>query len=174
MDLNLEAFLFWPFAAGLIVSAIGVILFHNPVSAALSLVITIVFMAALFILLQAYYLAAIQILVYAGAVMVLFLFIIMLLDIKADQIKATTPINLIAGGVLILLAIAIGYKLFANPENWSSHINLTLADPTPSGIKEIGLDLFKKYMLAFQITGLLLLSAAIGVVLISKKSEPQS
>ncbi len=171
MDWNLESILFWPFAIGLIASALGVILFRNPVSAALSLVVTIVFMASLFILLQAYYLAAIQILVYAGAVMVLFLFIIMLLDIKADQLKATTPINLIGGGVLILLAVALGYRHFVNPENWAPHINLTLADPTPSGIKEVGLDLFKNYMLPFQITGLLLLSAAVGVVLLSKKSE---
>jgi NADH-quinone oxidoreductase subunit J len=171
MDWNLESILFWPFAIGLIASALAVILLRNPVSAALSLVLTIVFMAALFILLQAYYLAAVQILVYAGAVMVLFLFIIMLLDIKADQIKATTPLNLIGGGVLTLLALVIGYRLFAKPENWAPHINLSLAEPTSSGIKEVGLGLFQKYMLAFQITGLLLLCAAMGVVLLSKKTD---
>ncbi|MCS7063729.1 MAG: NADH-quinone oxidoreductase subunit J [Methylacidiphilales bacterium] len=171
MEFNLEAFLFWPLAIALIISATAVILLRNPVSAALSLVLTIVFMAALFILLQAYYLAAIQILVYAGAVMVLFLFIIMLLDIQADKNQLITPLHLIGASLLTILSLILGYRAFASTPIWAQYFNLTLADRTPAGIKEIGLELFQKHMLPVQITALLLLAAAIGVVLLSKKEK---
>src|ERR1700677_774664 len=94
---------FWLFSALMIGFAIMVVVQRNPVASALSLVVSFIGLASLFVLLDAYFIAIIQVLVYAGAVMVLFLFIIMLLDLKAEERR---KINLVAytGGVLVAVA----------------------------------------------------------------------
>lgn len=80
----MEPIFFWVLAVGLVVSAIGLVAFRNPVTSAVCLVVTLVMEAALFVTLEAYFLAVVQVIVYAGAVMVLFLFVIMLLDVKEE------------------------------------------------------------------------------------------
>ena len=102
----MPAFPFYTFAAIMLIFGFMVILSKNPVSSALSLVVSFVGLAALFIGLNAYFIGVVQVLVYAGAVMVLFLFIIMLLDLKAEKAKS---LNLIAvgGGVILVIAFVI-------------------------------------------------------------------
>src|ERR671936_1604417 len=94
-----ESVVFWIFAVPLIVSALGVIAAKNPVNAAMSLVVSFFFLAAMYVLLVAHLLAFMQVLVYAGAIMVLFLFVIMLLT-TADEEFARTRVKLMQmGGV---------------------------------------------------------------------------
>src|SRR5689334_20714627 len=100
--MDVEAIFFWIFSIGMIGSGLGVILNRNPVASALCLVSTFIFLSALFVLLHAFFLAAVQILVYAGAVMVLFLFIIMLLDLKAEQRQPLRLPTFIGGFLLVV------------------------------------------------------------------------
>src|ERR1700751_3407658 len=98
----MSPFLFWVFALLMLVFGAGVIVSRNPVASALNLVVSFLGLAALFMSLDAYFIAIIQVLVYAGAVMVLFLFIIMLLDLRAERMR---EINwpAAAGGIAVAL-----------------------------------------------------------------------
>src|SRR5687767_15856681 len=89
--------LFYVFAALALLCGVLVLLSRNPVTSAMFLVLTIASLAGLFVLLHAFFLAAIQILVYAGAVMVLFLFVIMLLDLKAEERRKIKAFGLVGG-----------------------------------------------------------------------------
>jgi NADH-quinone oxidoreductase subunit J len=140
---------------------------RNPVTSAMFLVLTIVSMAGLFLLLHAYFLAAVQILVYAGAVIVLFLFVIMLLDVKEEERRKIKTAGLIAALAAIAAIGAIFFKVFAA----NTH-NLTagLAAPTLEGsTAPLGKLLFTQYLLPFEILSVLLLVAMVGVILLSKK-----
>src|SRR6476660_1591075 len=95
--------LFWIFSLLMLIFGAAVIFLRNPVSSALSLVVSLVFMAALFVTLDAFFIAVIQVLVYAGAVMVLFLFIIMLLDIKTEEGKKLNVPAIVSGVLLAAL-----------------------------------------------------------------------
>src|SRR5438552_12598807 len=102
----MSPFLFWIFALLLLIFGAAVIFNRNPVASALSLVVSFLALAALFISLNAYFIGIIQVLVYAGAIMVLFLFIIMLLDLRAEELR---KINWVAsaGGVAVALALIV-------------------------------------------------------------------
>src|SRR5437868_15313447 len=103
-------FLFWIFALMMLVFGGAVIIYRNPVASALSLVVSFLALAALFISLDAYFIGIIQVLVYAGAIMVLFLFIIMLLDLRAEELR---KINWIASGGGVAVALALTVQIFA-------------------------------------------------------------
>ena len=104
----MEGFFFYPFSGLAVIGALALILFRNPVSSAMSMVGSFLGLAALFIGLNAYFVGIIQILVYAGAIMVLFLFIIMLLDLKAEERKKKfNPMMLAAGGFIPLIFILV-------------------------------------------------------------------
>jgi NADH-quinone oxidoreductase subunit J len=138
---------------------------RNPVTSALFLVLTIISMAGLFVLLHAFFLAAVQVLVYAGAVMVLFLFVIMLLDLKEEERRKVKKLGLVAGLISISAIVFIFIRsLFdANP---GKH----LPGPTAEGATiPLGKLLFTNYLLPFEIVSLLLLVAMVGVILLSKK-----
>ena len=137
---------------------------RNPVANAMFLVLTLLSMAALFVLLNAFFIAAIQILVYAGAVMVLFLFVIMLLDLKAEARRRFSRVA-VGFGVLGVAAFA-GLLL------------VTLHQGTPRAAAPahlqgstavLGRELFTNYLLPFEIVSLILLVGMIGVVLLSKR-----
>ena len=128
------------------------------------LVLTIASLAGLFVLLHAFFLAAVQVLVYAGAVMVLFLFVIMLLDLRAEERRRIK----IAGIVLGLLSVGAIIAIF-----FQSLLRSPLAvSNTPSlegSTLPLGKLLFTQYVLPFEIVSVLLLVAMIGVILLSKK-----
>lgn len=142
-----------------------VIVNHNPVASALSLVLLFVFLAGLFVLLEAFFLAAIQILVYAGAVMVLFLFVIMLLDIKASERRKFRWLGIIGGLVIVAALVWELAFILIQP------IQPLATGPAgfQAGLKDVVKPLFANYMLPFEVTALLLLVAMIGVILLSKK-----
>jgi NADH-quinone oxidoreductase subunit J len=137
---------------------------RNPVTSAMFLVLTMGCLAGLFVLLHAFFLAAVQVLVYAGAVMVLFLFVIMLLDLKAEERYKLRLGGLLAGLVAVGALLAIFFQTLA-------HAQLTAeAKPTiEGGTLPLGRVLFTQYLLPFEIVSVLLLVAMVGVTLLSKK-----
>ncbi|HUJ08513.1 MAG TPA: NADH-quinone oxidoreductase subunit J [Verrucomicrobiae bacterium] len=163
--MNVHDILFWFFSIAMLLCGVGVIASRNPVNSAMFLVVLFFFMAGLFVLLEAFFLAAIQVLVYAGAVMVLFLFVIMLLDIKASErrkfrVFAVFGAVAVAGALVWELGIILGQPLKPLASNTGEF---------HGGLKDVVSLLFTHYMLPFELTALLLLVAIVGVVLLSKK-----
>lgn len=186
-------FLFFLFAAITLGFAFNVVLSRNPVTCALSLAVSFVGLAALFISLDAYFLGVIQILVYTGAVMVLFLFIIMLLDIKKEEAKKAN-LPAVAGGILlaVLMMLQIATLLNSFPAGretvGSKRLLLKEAAESPdlttiatihrdleAGVlpdaKLVGLTLFNEYGFHLQAIALLLLVGTVGVVVLSKRDR---
>lgn len=165
--MELSDILFYVFAAMTLLCGVLVIanpFSRNPVTSAMFLVLTIISMAGLFVLLHAFFLAAVQILVYAGAVIVLFLFVIMLLDLKAEERRKIKFFGVAAGIISVGAILAIFLKnLRRTPLNES---------PSPTiegGTEPLGHLLFSNYVLPFEVVSVLLLVAMVGVILLSKK-----
>src|SRR5437763_690427 len=166
--MELADILFYAFAAMTLLCGALVIanpFSRNPVTSAMFLVLTIISMAGLFVLLHAFFLAAVQILVYAGAVIVLFLFVIMLLDLKAEARRKIKAFGLIAGVIAVgsILALFLTSLRFTPLAGSSS--------PSIEGdTAALGRLLFTQYVLPFEVVSVLLLVAMIGVILLSKKN----
>jgi len=167
----MQDFFFYLFAALTLVPALSLVLSRNPVNCAMYLILSILGIAGLFVTLQSYFLAALQILVYAGAVVVLFLFIIMLLDVT-EASKKKFPKWTLGFSVAGALVLAFGVYQFSVGEGSLPEVYLP-ADHTPVGSDPVafGHSLFGHYMLPFQVAGYLLLIAMIGVIWLSKKSQ---
>ena len=157
--------LFYLFAVLTLSCGLMVLFSRNPVTSAMFLVLMIVSMAGLFVLLHAFFLAAVQILVYAGAVMVLFLFVIMLLDLKEEQGRKINIFGAATGAISVLGILGIIMKLI-----WTSNPTENLPVPELEGATvPLGNALFHQFALPFEILSLLLLAAMVGVILLSKK-----
>ena len=161
--------LFWVLSILMLVSAGCVVAFRNPVNSAMSLVLCFLALAALFITLDAFFIGIIQILVYAGAVMVLFLFIIMLLDLKKEA-RRTLNIAALAGGLTVLggFVVLLAHVIRSFPA--AGETFPALAGNGYSDVSEIGRALFSNFNLPFQVIGVLLLVSTIGVVILSRRS----
>ena len=168
---GVEDVLFYVFAALTLLCAVLVIanpFSRSPVTSAMFLVLTIISMSGLFVLLHAFFLAAVQILVYAGAVMVLFLFVIMLLDLKEEARRKIKLFGFVAGAVSVGIILFVFIKSMTDslfpPESKVDHV------PRLEGeTYALGKLLFTQYTLPFEIVSVLLLVAMIGVILLSKK-----
>lgn len=180
--------LFYLFSGIALVFGALVVVCRNPVASALSLVVSFVGLAALFIGLEASFLGIIQILVYAGAVMVLFLFIIMLLDIRAEEHRRVRAPAVVAGLALAIifagqLAIVLGHHEFGRQTAADAPLRLaqaarseklpTIKTDLEAGVlpdtKLVGRTLFQRYGFQIQLVGALLLAGTIGVVVLSKR-----
>ena len=164
----MPALLFWIFAALMLVFGAAVVLNRNPVASALSLVLSFLGLAALFMSLDAYFIGIIQVLVYAGAVMVLFLFIIMLLDIRAEERR---KLNLVAvvGGAAVALALFVQIYLVVGQLRGADQTAPALPPGATDDVRHVGLLLFGSYNLPFQVIAVLVLVATIGVIVLSKR-----
>ena len=166
--MGLSDILFYVFAAATLLCGVLVVanpFSRNPVTSAMFLVLTIASMAGLFVLLHAFFLAAVQVLVYAGAVMVLFLFVIMMLDLKEEERRKIKLYGLVAGLVCVGVIGTIVLKAV-----WDTHPGAGLAAPQlEGGTIPLGRLLFTQYLLPFEIVSVLLLVAMVGVILLSKK-----
>lgn len=173
--------LFYFFSLVALAAALVMVLNPNAVGGAMAMIVSFVATAALFVLLEAYFLAIIQVLVYAGAVMVLFLFIIMLLDVdkvetayRFDRIGTLAAVCgfLLLGSMLVVglssthLPVPPTELVASNPDQVSQGSGI----PFTSSSKSFGYSLFTKYMLPFQLVGFLLLAAMLGVIVISKRA----
>ena len=167
----MSPFLFWIFALLTLIFGAVVVINRNPVASALSLVMSFLGLAALFMSLNAYFIGIIQVLVYAGAVMVLFLFIIMLLDLRAEEARR---INWLASAAGLAVALILLGQILSVIGNFKiAHTTFpTLPATTIDDVRNVGAALFRNYNLPFQIVGVLVLVATIGVVLLSKR-EPR-
>jgi NADH-quinone oxidoreductase subunit J len=158
---------FWLFSAIMLGFACAVVVNRNPVASALSLVVSFVGLAALFFMLDAYFIGTIQVLVYAGAVMVLFLFIIMLLDLKAEERRKFNTSVLIGGLIVFAAFFAQLYAVIQQVP--LGHQPFPALPDRLDDVHNIGFLLFSNYNLPFQVVGVLLLVASVGVVILSKR-----
>lgn len=168
--MSAEQIFFFIFGAVSLIGAISVISFRHPIYSALSLIVTFFAQAGLFVLLGAHFVAAVQVIVYAGAIMVLFLFVIMLLNLGTLKVK-----GVLAGkmkGVAIVLGLLLAIEGIYIATTVSSN---EIAADTSYNIKDIGELLFSKYLLPFEVTSLILLAALIGViVLVKRENQPDN
>lgn len=171
----MELVVFIGAAAMVLAGALGVVLRSNPVHAALSLVLTLFGIAVMFISQEANFLAAVQVIVYAGAIVVLFLFVIMLLgvdkieDVRTEPIKAQRQLALIVGvGILALIATAVikGRDTLAGS---GPGIDVpSVADPD-ANTRQLSRVIFSDYVVAFEVTSVLLVIAVVGTVLLARR-----
>jgi len=159
--------LFQVFAAVAIASAVLAVTRKNAVASAMWLVLMFFSLASIYVLLEAYFVAVVQVLVYAGAIMVLFLFVIMLLDLRDEELKILGSPDfqkwglLVAGGFLALSVAVI----------WSSraHFQLPEGGGPDGGAGAIGSVLFNRWLLAFEVTNILLLDPILSAVILTKR-----
>jgi NADH-quinone oxidoreductase subunit J len=163
-------------AAMVLVGALGVILRSNPVHAALSLVLTLFGIAVMFVAQEAHFLAAVQVIVYAGAIVVLFLFVIMLLgvdrseDIRIEPFKVQRPLAAIVGlGVIGLVAASIVASRDAIGGGSGSLDTPTSTGNGDSNIRQIAESVFGDYVVAFEVTSILLVVAVVGTVMLTRR-----
>jgi NADH-quinone oxidoreductase subunit J len=160
-------FFFYLLATVAIVSAVLVITRRNPVHSAISLIFTLLALAGLYLMLYAPFVAGVQIILYAGGIMVLFLFVIMLVNIeraqREEQFNHQWHIGILASLVLGILFVYVykrGSTIFPlNP----------VSLPEPQNTQDVAMALFRNYLLPFEIASLLLLVAIVGAVVMAKK-----
>ncbi len=160
-----SVFLFMPLAIVAVLAALGMLLSRNAVYSALFLILNFATMSVFYILLNAPFLAMVQITVYAGAIMVLFLFVIMLLGAESGEGVLGTGRWQLPLAIVLGLAL-IGSFVGAMVSNGSAAPSAELVDSSPSNL---ALTLFDTYVFPFEVTGILLLVAVVGLFVLSKK-----
>jgi NADH-quinone oxidoreductase subunit J len=158
--------LFYLFAALAVASALGMVLnLRNTVAAAMSLVVTMVALAGIYVLLEAHLVAAIQIMVYGGAIVVLFLFVVMLLNLRADEFAPGRQwLTKLAAALVVIAAGAQLVRLLAGdlPEPGA-------LPPGFGGYRMVGIALYTDYVLLVEVASLLLLAAIVGALILAKR-----
>jgi NADH-quinone oxidoreductase subunit J len=168
--MDIYGILFWALSAIAVGCALGVILSRNPVNSVMFLIATFFAISGHYILMNAQFLAIVNVIVYAGAIMVLFLFVIMLMNLNADvepqKGQLVQLAGVVSGGILFLVVLAAIKTAKAEAiDTTSTDIGL---------IGNLGKVLFTKYVLPFEISSVLFLSAMIGAVVIGKKEDPHA
>jgi NADH-quinone oxidoreductase subunit J len=165
---------FYILALGAVGTALGVVLVRNPITSALNLVLSLCFVAGLYALMEAHFVAAIQVTVYAGAIMVLFTFVIMLLDLAVVPAQPGPPEGFGKAAVMSVLAIAfVALVAIATHHDIAipSSSGLTPANVAQAGgnTRLVGELLFGPYLLPFEVAGVLLVVALVGTVVMAKR-----
>jgi NADH-quinone oxidoreductase subunit J len=146
--------------------ALMVVFTRNPINSVLYLVLTFFCIAAHYLLLNAQFLAVVHIAVYAGAIMVLFLFVIMLMNLNQDSEPQKTMVSKLIAGIIggLLLVVLVGVL------KGTEQIQLSQSGHSEIGlVKNLGRVLFREYLFPFEIVSILLLSALVGAIMIGKK-----
>ena len=165
--------LFYVYAAVLVGAALGVVLSKNPVHAALFLVLAFFTSAVLWLLLEAEFLGIVLVLVYVGAVMVLFLFVVMMLDINIATLREGftrhAPLGALVAGIMIAEILYVV---------WARHLGFDLSGAAPalppgySNTKALGAVLYTDYVLPFQLAAVVLLVAIVAAIVLTMRSRP--
>jgi NADH-quinone oxidoreductase subunit J len=175
----MELLVFAIAAAIVLCGAVGVILSANPVHSALCLVATLFGIAVLFVEQDAHFLAAVQVIVYAGAIVVLFLFVIMLLgvdrseDLDTEPLAGQRPLAAAAGGGLLgvaLVALFITRRDFSSIALGAPSSVGQLSGPASDNVHKLGQALFTDYLFAFEITSVLLVIAVVAAVVLARRA----
>ena len=165
----MTAALFYFIACLTIISALFVVLNRNPVYSAVMLVFCFFSLAALYVLLEAYFVAVLEIIVYAGAIMVLFLFVIMLINVGKEIAATSIIVKAKVLPFVLVVLFSLNIILLILWRNEGLHQSNTSS--SVGSITAIGEALFTKYLLPFEIASLLLLVALIGTVYLAKRSS---
>jgi NADH-quinone oxidoreductase subunit J len=174
----METFVFVVAAAIILTGAIGVVASRSPVHSALSLVMTLFGVAVLFVAQEAHFLAAVQIIVYAGAIVVLFLFVIMLLgveaadDLETEPLAGQRPLAAVAGVGLLGMAIITAIITHRNSDVIVTGTPSAVGSLGESGVNNVsvlGKALFTDYLFAFEITSVLLVIAVVAAVVLARR-----
>jgi len=159
-------FFFYGAGALAVVSALGMVLnVRNTVAAAMSLVVTMIALAVVYVVLEAHLVAALQIMVYAGAIVVVFLFVVMLLNLRSDAFAPPRQRLLKAAGAALAVGVAAAF-LSLVPASLPTMRDLPDGF---GGYRAVGAELFTRFVLPFEITSLLILAAVVGAVVLAKR-----
>ncbi len=168
--MNLELILFIVFASLGLFSSVMMITRKNPVLSAVFLILNFFALAGLYLLLNAQFIAVVQVIVYAGAIMVLFLFVLMLLNQKSEEglFNRKKQLKIFAIAISVIVLFQLAYIIFfAKP---SAAITREAAKSIQAGtVNQIGRELYTNYVLPFEAAGFLLLAAAMGALILAKK-----
>jgi len=171
-----DAGVFVASAVIILAGAIGVVISANPVHAALSLVLTLFGVAVLFVAQDAHFLAAVQVIVYAGAIVVLFLFVIMLIgvdraeNVRQEPLTGQRPIAVVLGVVALAEIL-----LLSRGTDWATgarSLGGPASGPQPN-VEKLAETIFTRYLFAFEITSILLVIAVVGAVTLVRKPPPE-
>lgn len=169
-----QAFAFYLFAGILVLSALMVITARNPVHSVLFLILAFFNSAGLFVLLGAEFVGMIMVIVYVGAVAVLFLFVVMMLDIDFANLRSGAmqyvPIGIIIGGILLFELVAL-YTSWHIAGNLGENLAVPNS-PDVTNTEALGLVLYTKYIAAFQLAGLILFVAMVGAIVLTHRVRP--
>jgi NADH-quinone oxidoreductase subunit J len=170
--MNLTLILFIVLAAVAVASAAGLLISRNTVYAALFLVLNFATVAVFYLLLGAPFIALAQVTIYAGAIMVLFLFVIMLLGSeklpRGQVLPWQRPVAILLAAVLLVEA---GFLLFQRLRLTANLANPEASVNTTEALRTLGMTLFSQYLLPFEVTSVLLLVAMVGVIVLTKKEK---
>jgi NADH-quinone oxidoreductase subunit J len=170
----METIIFWMLAVFAVAAALAVVFFKRAVNGVMSLLALMLVMAGLYVLMGASLVAFFQVIVYVGAVLVLFAFVIMLLNLKdapvqpftsPAAVRAAIPAVLLAVGIAVLTWLALQEGAFAKAAS-----SLRPA----AGLRQIAVDLFTRHLLVFELTSVVLFVAAVGAIVISRKEKDRS
>jgi NADH-quinone oxidoreductase subunit J len=164
----LNKVIFIYFASVILISAILMITRRNPIHSVLFMLLLFFHMAGLFVLLNAEFLAAVQIIVYAGAILILYLFVVMLLSVDRESVAARANKFwpwIVAFGVLIAGEI----MLLVSRGTFPAGAGQTMRFAPGAGVRELGEVLYKKYLVPFEIASIILLVGLVGAVMLAKK-----
>jgi NADH-quinone oxidoreductase subunit J len=169
-------FLFILFSATAVVSAVFVITRENPVACVMFLVVTLFSLAGLFVLLDAHFVAAVQVIVYAGAIMVLFLFVVMLLNlghVRTAEFRGPAA-RMLAASFGVAFVAFVGRLLLAGGPTGSAGADNPIRRllDAEGAVGAVALPLFRDYFVPFEVTSVLLLAAIVGAVVLARRREP--
>jgi NADH-quinone oxidoreductase subunit J len=166
--MSISEILFYAFSAVLVVAALGVITARNPVYAALYLVLAFLNSAVLWLLMEAEFLAIVLVLVYVGAVMVLFLFVVMMLDVNLDQLReGFTRYAPLGGLIAAIVVIEIGSVVYVKSLGFARAVPAAAA--TGSNTQALGELLYTKYLYPFELASVLLLVAIVAAIVLTMR-----
>jgi NADH-quinone oxidoreductase subunit J len=176
----MELFVFVCAAIMILVGALGVVLRSNPVHAALSMILTLFGVAVLFVAREANFLAAVQVIVYAGAIVVLFLFVIMLLGVDRAEDLRTEPL----GNIQRPLALVLGVGMFAvlttavvrsrdSLRFKGEGVATATLEDADGNIRQIARSIFGDYVVAFELTSVLLIVVVVGTVVLARRRKSE-
>jgi NADH-quinone oxidoreductase subunit J len=165
----MEQAFFLLFAIVAVVSACGVVLAKNPVHSAVALMACFLQIAAIYVLLRSPFLAVVQLFVYVGAIMVLFIFVIMMLEIRKATLERFLPGR---GGLSTLIPLLLGLILLGAIFSSPLVSDMTPAVESPQGsVRELGILMFTHYLLPFEVVSIVLLVALVGAIYLARKDD---
>ena len=167
----LHQILFFVFAAICVGGAINLVLQRHPINSALSLVVVMASLAALYLLLGAEFVGAVQVIVYAGAIMVLFVFVIMLLNAGAEEQTQGSRIAMWIGGPCVAVLAGVIMWLVTHNDKTIGNVQVGSMVTTTDNTHSVASLLFREFLLPFEVTSVLILIAIMGAVVLASRKE---